>query len=162
MEIGMTSEEKRIFTARIAQANRSELVVILFELFEYSICEAEKGFAENQPEHAVKYMRKAQECVAELRGSLDFKYELSKNLVSLYRYVNEQLVMGITKREMIHFDSIKDIMAGLQESFQKISKTDHSGAVMQNSQQVYAGLTYGRGSLNEITLDATASRSFQV
>lgn len=40
----MTSEEKRQFTARISQANKSELVVILFEMFDYCIEQAEDGF----------------------------------------------------------------------------------------------------------------------
>lgn len=40
----MTIEEKRQFTARISQANKSELVVIIFEMFDYCIEQAENGF----------------------------------------------------------------------------------------------------------------------
>ena len=40
----MTTEEKRRFTARISQANKSELVVIVFEMFDYCIEQAEEGF----------------------------------------------------------------------------------------------------------------------
>lgn len=41
----------------------------------------------------------------------------------------------------------------MKESFEEIAKQDTSGPVMENSQQVYAGLTYGKGSLNEVAID---------
>ena len=43
----MNSEEIRNYTARISQANRSELVVILFDLFRFSIDMAEEAFNNN-------------------------------------------------------------------------------------------------------------------
>lgn len=37
------------------------------------------------------------------------------------------------------------------ESFEQVAKEDHSGPVMEHSQQLYAGLTYGKGTLNEVS-----------
>ena len=78
----MTTEEKRRFTARISQANKSELVVIVFEMFDYCIEQAEDGFKSGDLQKAEKYLKSAKGCVSELRGSLDLKYELSYNLHS--------------------------------------------------------------------------------
>ena len=68
----MTSEEKRQFTARISQANKSELVVILFEMFDYCIEQAEDGFKTEDLQKADSYLKSAKGCVSELRGSLYF------------------------------------------------------------------------------------------
>ena len=50
----MTTEEKRRFTARISQANKSELVVIVFEMFDYCIEQAEDGFKSGDLQKAEK------------------------------------------------------------------------------------------------------------
>ena len=46
--------------------------------------------------------------------------------------------------------------------FKEVAKQDDSEAVMKNVQTIYAGLTYGRGTLNE-TIDsgADANRGFE-
>ena len=41
----------------------------------------------------------------------------------------------------------------LRAGFEGIKGQDTSGPVMQNVQQVYAGLTYGKGTLNEAYLN---------
>lgn len=160
--MAMTNEEIRDYTARISQANRSELVVILFDLFRYSVDRAEEAFKENNKEDADKYLKKAQDCVVELKGSLNFKYEISYKLDSLYRYVHEQIILSIVRREPVNFPSIREVMDGLAESFEKIAQSDNSETVMSNSQQVYAGLTYGKDSLNEVFMNSNeASRGFK-
>ena len=103
----MTSEEKRQFTARISQANKSELVVILFEMFDYCIEQAEDGFKKEDLQKADSYLKSAKGCVSELRGSLDMGYEISHNLYSIYTYVNRQLTASIIKRKPVNIDSVK-------------------------------------------------------
>lgn len=158
----MDNEQIREYTARISQANRSELVVILYELFMYSIDTADTAFGSGDKDTAVKYLKKSQECICELRRSLDFKYEISHNLAVLYKYVHEFIVASITRREPANFDEIKKVMKSLQSAFIEIAKQDKSGAVMQNTQQVYAGLTYGKGTLNEVFMNSNEqSRGFK-
>ena len=53
-------------------------------------------------------------------------------------------------------------MEQLLPSFREVAKQDTSEAVMKNVQQIYAGLTYGRGSLNEtIGVDIGKKRGFE-
>ena len=157
----MTSEEKRQFTARISQANKSELVVILFEMFDYCIEQAEDGFKTEDLQKADSYLKSAKGCVSELRGSLDMGYEISHNLYSIYTYVNRQLTASIIKRKPVNIDSVKENMEKLRKSFEEVAKQDTSGSVVQNSQKVYAGLTYGKGTLNEVFMDNKAARGFK-
>jgi len=159
----MDKEQIKEYTVRISQSNRSGLVNIVYELFIYSMDMAEQAFNKNDTGEAVKYLKKAQECVCELKRSLDFHYEVSYNLASLYRYVHEQVIASIVRCSPVNFEEIRKIMVALQEAFIEVSKQDTSKAVMQNTQKVYAGLTYGKGKLNEVAMDGSGlSRGFKV
>lgn len=158
----MENEKRKAYTARISQANRSELVVIIYELMLDSIEAAQNGFAEGDLELADKELKRAQGFLQEMRGSLDFKFEISANLASLYRYVNEKLAISIVRRKDVELDSCKRVLRGLMTGFEEVAKQDTSGPVMENTQQVYAGLTYGKGSLNEIAIDVSSgNRGFR-
>ena len=56
---------------------------------------------------------------------------------------------------------VKENMEKLRKSFEEVAKQDTSGSVVQNSQKVYAGLTYGKGTLNEVFMDNEAARGFK-
>ena len=56
-----------------------------------------------------------------------------------------------------------EIFEKLLIGYKKVSEEDTSGPVMKNTQQVYAGLTYGRGTLNEMYVNGNeARRGFMV
>jgi flagellar protein FliS len=60
-------------------------------------------------------------------------------------------------------DGINDanrVMRGLYTSFEQVARLDKSAPLMQNTQQVYAGMTYGRNSLNENLSGADTNRGF--
>lgn len=159
----MDREKQKMYTARISQANRSELVVIIYELMLDSIGLAQESLQKDDLEAAVTELKRAQGFLGEMRGSLDFQYEISGKLNNLYRYVNEQLAKSIAGRKDVNLDSCKNVLSGLMKSFEEVARQDTSGPVMENSQQVYAGLTYGKGSLNEVAVDSAGQgRDFRV
>ena len=49
------------------------------------------------------------------------------------------------------------MIAGLKTAFEKVAESDDSAPLMENTQSVFAGLTYGKGSLNETDLDPNAA-----
>lgn len=159
----MNQEQKREYTARVAQANRSELVVIIYELFLIAMEEAEKFFREGEKEEGCKCIKRAQGFLQELMGSLDKRYEIAEELMRLYRYVYQQLIFSNIRRKIVNGETVKEVMTKLKEAFVQVAKEDTSGPVMENSQQVYAGLTYGKSSLNEVLLSGNESnRGFRV
>lgn len=151
----MDQDKTKVYISKITQANRSELVVIIFELMLDSISIARNAFEEGNLELAEKELKRAQGFLQEMRGSLDFQYEISGNLAALYRYVNEQLVKSVVRRKDVELEVCERVLKGLMESFREVAKQDDSEPVMRNTQQVYAGLTYGRGTLNEIAVDVS-------
>ncbi len=143
----MTDEAKKDFTIRITQANKSGLVVILYEMYltylEDALCAAE-----NRQEFRLA-IRKARGCMNELMNSLDFEYELSYQLLRLYVYVNKEMASADVRGKTEPLKICHKIMKGLMEAYRKVSTRDTSGPVMENAQAVYAGLTYGKGKLTE-------------
>ena len=154
----MTQTQKKEYTARVAQANRSELVVIIYELFFIAMDEAEQAFKKGKLEEGVKEIKRAEGFLQELMGSLDKRYEVAQNLMNLYRYVYEQLIFSVIRRKMVHADTVREVMA-----FIEVAKEDDSAPVMENTQQLYAGLTYGKGALNEVLLsDDADNRGYRI
>ncbi len=149
----MNKDQIKEYTARVAQANRTELVVIIYELILESIKEGEMCYNEGDPAAGAEHIRKAQAYLQELKGSLDPQYEISGQLRRLYRYVNEQLILTTVRQTPVHLDSACEVIHGLMESFAEIAKQDTSGPVMPNTQEVYAGLTYGRRALDEVFMN---------
>lgn len=145
----MEKERLQEFAARVSQANRSELVVVIYEAALASIAEGKKLLEKDEVAGARKEIERAEGMLTELLRSLDMQYSVSHYLRQLYIYARQELCHGIALRQPELFDHASNILEQLLPSFQEVAKQDTSEAVMQNAQQIYAGLTYGKDSLNE-------------
>lgn len=158
----MDQQQLKCYMARITQANRSELVVIVYDLILYDIKESKQQLhnhswneAEAKIDHCVKYIN-------ELIIGLDFKYPISYQLLELYLYVNKQLLGVKRTRSSQRLDDVAEIIQTLRLGFLEVAKQDNSANVMQNTQKVYAGLTYTKGKLNEYAENpSNRSRGYQ-
>ncbi len=155
----MNDEKIKEYTLKISQANRSELVVLMYEIVIILLQEASDKFNDDKTA-AVKALKKAQGFINELRGSLDFKYDISVRLYCIYRHVGKQIGRSIAAMNSVNIDECIDIFEGLHEAYMKVSDADDSPALMKQTQEVYAGFTYGRGSLDEVTLEKNNNRGF--
>jgi len=145
----MIKEKKQEFTLRISQANRSQLVVIIYEIIHAYLDEAVECNGNGDWNGFRESVRKAQSFINELMEALDFKYPISVELMRLYLYMNRTLIRAVTKKDPDELKGAFIVLEKLKTGFQGITAQDSSAPVMKNTQQVYAGLTYGRGSLNE-------------
>lgn len=157
----MNKETVQSFTARITQASKSELVVILYEMTLVRIEDAEKSYQESNLSNFDKELKSAQKYVSELMAALDYRYAISYDLLSLYLYTNKHIITAIVKQNPLTLQYAKIILKKLLTGFVEVSKSDKSGPMMRNTQQLYAGLTYGKGTLNETYIDpSNKSRGF--
>ncbi|MFU0827962.1 MAG: Flagellar protein FliS [Lachnoclostridium sp.] len=150
----MKKDMVQAFTARVAQASRSELVVIMYEIILEDIKSARSNYEEDRLNQYVKDLKHGQRILNELMATLDYRYALSAQLMSLYIFINKSLVTAMMQKKVELLKDIEEILMTLKKGFEGICKEDMSGPVMQNTQQVYAGLTYGKGILNEVNLNA--------
>ncbi len=158
----MEKERLQEYAARVTQANRSELVVIIYEATLASIEEGKNYLKQGEIEAARHEIERARSMITELMASLDLHYEISHYLRQLYVFAYRELCQGIANRDPEQLNHATDIFEALLPSFKEVAKQDDSEAVMKNVQTIYAGLTYGRGTLNE-TIDsgADANRGFE-
>lgn len=156
----MTTEKKQMFTRRITQANRTQLVVIVYEMLLVYLEDATNAYGAKDKTEFVRNLELARECIGQMRTSLNFEYALSKNLFSLYCYADKELASDIYGYKIDNLDVIKMIFTKLHDAYYTISSKDHSEPLMDNIQSVYAGLTYGRTDLNESLTNFDVKRGF--
>lgn len=150
----MTRDELNAYAMRVSQASKTELIVIMYEA---AIQYIEDGMAALEQEETEQFrhdIRKAKAFVNELASALDMKYPVSVNLLSLYTYMTKVMVKADITLKTEELSRVKNMLVRLCGAFGQVSREDRSGPVMQNTQQVYAGLTYSRNALNESYDDA--------
>ena len=158
----MTKELKQEFTLRITQANKTQLITILYEMILLYLEEAEQSLTKDDKSAYKQAIRKIRDCMNELVMSLHLEYELAQNLLQLYQYINSELVQANIHYEEENLHHIKFIIKQLHGAYKQIETQDTSGPVMNNTQNVYAGLTYGRNTLTENLVDPAVNRGFCV
>ena len=82
-------------------------------------------------------------------ASLHMDYVLSGNLLSLYVYAVKLLSKAKLHNSTKELAEVEKMMRKLHDAYATVSKEDTSGSVMENTQTVYAGLTYGKNQLME-------------
>ena len=157
----MTNEKKQAFTLRITSANSTELIEILYEMLLEYVDDAKAAIEKNDINEIHDSIRKARGCLRELMESIDFEYDLAGYFMSLYAYVNKELLLAEIRKDIKIFDNVKVVIEPLRDTYIELAKLDKSEPVMQNTQKVTAGLTYSKGNINE-SLDEQSNRGFYV
>lgn len=158
----MTKERKQEFTLRITQANSTQMIVILYEMLLEYLNEAKNALgAQDIPEFR-EAVRKTRGCLTELMESLHMEYEPAPALLQLYLFCVRRLAQAEIRKDLQALEEIEKVISPLHDAYAKIQDQNTSGPIMGNSQTVYAGLTYGRGSLTENMGDPGANRGMLV
>jgi len=109
-----------------------------------------------------KDMQCARNCISELRNSLDFNYELSRNLFAIYAFADRELAHDMQGIDAGQLAQIAGMFQKLRSAYDTVSKEDQSQPLMENAQDVYAGFTYSRTDVNESLLQYGAARGYCV
>lgn len=150
----MTREQIQTYTLRVSQASPCELIVILYDIILDDVNNAKEALASGDNKQYQTDLSHAVRVVNELMEALDFSEKISYRLMSLYIYVNKMLAKARVSGKPASLSDVEMVIKKLRFGFDGIKSQDKNGPMMQNVQQVYAGLTYGRGKLNETYLNA--------
>lgn len=149
----MTQEQIQTYTLRVSQASPCELVVIMYDIILDDVKNAKAAKETGKEKQYQADLTHAVKFVNELMSALDFSEPISLRLMSLYIYVNKMLAKARVSGKPDSLSDVEMVIEKLRAAFDGIKDQDTSGPVMQNVQQVYAGLTYGKGKLNESYLN---------
>ncbi len=142
------------YTLRIAQATPVQLVIINYELL---INHAKAAQAADTIEALKKHVRKARSFNELLINALDLSYKIGRDLMPIYIYVNKLLSKADVTESAEPLSCVIKIMSKLLESWVILGANENQlKPVNENSQQVYAGLTYKNGLLQETVVENLA------
>lgn len=158
----MTEEIKSNFRNRIGNANRTQMIVVVYDIALEYINSAVSEYGEGNVPQFLSNVTAALKCVESLMDCLDFEYEISKQLLELYVYVNKCLLKGKLKMNMDFLKEAEYIIVQMRDAFMQVSLSDTTGPLMDSTRHVEVGMTYGKGSLNENIVDPEGNHSFSV
>ncbi len=150
----MNRDKIKTFTLRVTEANSCDLIVILYDIVLSDIDDAKKAHAAGDTDGFAKNIHHATRFMNELIGCLNFSGGLAFDLMSLYSYCNKRLSSAVASNRPDHLDIVTDVIMKLRSSFKTLAEQDTNGPLMKNAQSVWAGLTYGKGCLNETYVNA--------
>ncbi len=156
----MNKDKISAFTLKIASSNGCGLISILYDIYEEYEQDAMDEFKAGNVEDATHALKKCSEVVAHLQKDLNFEYKVSRNLYALYDYVQRNISRSIYQANDKGLKEAKTVMDELGDAFAQLAKKDNSDPLMRNTQQIMAGATYSRGSLNESIMGNQSSRGF--
>ena len=145
----MDNSLKKEFTRRLSQCNNGEMIVIMYDIVFAYMEEAKEAYTMNSYEDYKMAIKKSQGAIDTLIGALNFKYPIAKDLHKLYVYAKNCLAKAIYQNRTDGIEEAEKVLKRLYASFCEVAKKDTSGPLMRNTQKVYAGMTYGRNTLNE-------------
>lgn len=145
----MTEEQMNVYKMRITQAGIGEMTLIMLDMEMQWIEEALEAYDKQDMEEFIKCVDKAQSVQMELMNVLNMKNQVAVDVYSVFAFINKVLIRSKIKREPLDLERCKKLLERYHKSFEAVAKTDKEGPVMEQSEKVYAGLTYGSGGLVE-------------
>lgn len=104
----------------VLTANPSELIVMLYDACIKNMKLAQIHIEDKNIQGANTAFQKAQDIMAELVSSLNFDYEISEQLLSIYDFVIRSLVDSNIKKDPAVLPDLVEIMADLREAWAQI------------------------------------------
>ena len=157
----MTPSRKQEYTRRITQANKTQLITILYDMILDYLAEALTGQGQTDKDAFDSLIGAADACIDELITSLDLNYELARNLYGLYLFEKKELLHSRIRGERSGLEHAASVFTALRDAYRVLEKEDTTAPVMVNVETVYAGMTYGRGSLTENVSSDYTNRGFK-
>jgi len=146
----MTREEIQIYTRRITNGTKTDLVVTTYDIILTYLHDANCAMEKKEEEQVIWNLNKSLGFINELIHALNLDYQLGQDLLVLYRYMQKVISRCILKKNVEYLDTVQSMITKLKSSFSEVAKQDQSGPVIRQGGQVYAGITYGKGTLNEM------------
>ncbi len=139
-----------ITVAQVTQASDIELLCITYELFLEQI-----QLAIDNLEHSKMHIQKARDILKILVANLDLTIPVAQDIYDIYIYVQKLLVNNED------LEAVYRIITNLKSGYEDLKKSElvNSHKVMENTQNIYAGMTYHGNHLNEMVVE-NSNRGF--
>lgn len=113
----------------INTASPQELTLMLYNGLIKFLNLAAQGIEEHSIEKANNNIGRAQDILSEFMSTLDFDYEISKSLMSLYDYMNRRLIEANIKKDREIIVEVLDFAEELRDTWAQAMKLAKQQAV---------------------------------
>ncbi len=156
----MTKDKIKDYTLRVTNANKSEMIVILYDIALTYADDARKALESGEKEGFRAEVGHIKSVIRELMDSVNTATETGMNLLRLYIFCNGELTKAFIEPDMEPVYHVSGILSKLREAWETVSMQDESGPVMTNAEKVYSGFTYGRNSMSNDISNADSNRGY--
>lgn len=158
----MTKDKIQDFTYRVTQANKTEMIVVLYDIGETYIQDAISDIEKADYRGCRTEIERTRDTIRELINSVDTSKEIGQNLLKLYIFCSGQLTKAFVDYDKNALYQVLSIIKRLREAYNKVSKIDTTGPVMQNTEKVYTGFSYNKNLRSENLSEGNFNRGFLV
>jgi len=156
----MESTKIKDYALKITNATPGRLTIISYELLIDYINELKEYIDQKETNKFYVAMKTTEKILNELKDSLDMSYDIASELMNLYLFVQSKLSQASIKFSIEPLQEAEKVLQILLVGWEEAFKEEKQSKIMKNTQQVYAGLTYGKGVLNE-SLTNNTGRGFK-
>jgi len=156
----MTKQEINEYTRRITQANGTQMITIIYEITLTYLKDALSAYDKKDMPLYETNLTRAQNCINELMRSLDLNYDIAQNFMDIYIFAKREIVAAQIRKEKNNINNLISIFEKMQICYKELEKENDAPPIVSGAQSVYAGLTYGKGTLNETINDPYTNRGF--
>lgn len=122
----MTKSEINAYTMRVAQASKSELIVIMYEMAVKYIDDGTEALQAGNVQEFRVNIKRAKAVVNELASVLDLRFSVSSNLLALYTYMNNVMVKSDITLKTDDLIRVRAMLEKLHTAFGKVSEQDNT------------------------------------
>lgn len=158
----MTKEKIREFTVRITGANKTGMIVILYDIALQYISDAKESLKKDERKRFRDEIGHVRATLGELSDSVDTSSELGMTMLRLYIFCNRELTKAFLDYDCEALSSVENIFSKFRDAYFEKSREDDSEPVMMNTERVFAGLTYNKNSMAENITAGNLNRGYLV
>lgn len=145
----MTKEKIQDFTIRVTTANKTEMIVILYDIAITYLQDAVDALSACNHAEYRRELGRARNTLRELQNSVDTSMDLGMNLLKLYVYCNKELTKGYMDFDETPIFHVMAMLIGLRDAYKEAGKADKSGPVMDHVETICSGYTYNKYLMKE-------------
>jgi len=108
----------------VATATPLGLIVMLYDGLAVNLARAERSLAVAPGAESARFLKKAQDIICELMGSLDFEKggEIARNLFRVYEYMNYRLIQANLRRDPAVVAEVRGLVLQLKEAWEEAER----------------------------------------
>lgn len=119
----ITNPYQRYKQQEVMTASPVELIIMLYDGCIKQLKLARIAMEEKNPENANKSLQKAEQIIVELINSLDFHYDIARDLLNIYDFILSSIRKINASKDPSDIGKLVEMLSELRQSWSEISKT---------------------------------------